>query len=131
MREKRILLGLVETVNFVDKDDGAMAGAGFLLGHGHDLLDFLDAGENGAEGDELGTRQARNEARESGLAAAGRAPEEHGAKIVIFNLHAKRFAGTEKFFLAHEFIERARAHAFGERLVGSRDFGLWGRWRQF
>ncbi len=126
-----VLLGFVEAVNFVDEDDGAMAGAGFLLGHGHDFLYLLDAGEDGAEGDKLGAGQARDEARERGLSAAGRAPEEHGAEIVVFDLNAKRLARTEKFFLANEFIERARTHALGEWLVGSGNVGFRGRWRQF
>ena len=54
--KKCVLLGFVEAVNFIHEDDGAMAAAGLLLGYGHDLLDFLDAGENGAEGDEFGAR---------------------------------------------------------------------------
>ena len=118
VREKGVLLGFVEAVNFVDEDDGAMAAARFLFGDGHDFLDFLNARENGAEGDKFRTRQARDEARERGLSATRRSPEKHGAEVVIFDLHAQGFAGTEKFFLTNEFIERARAHALGERLVG-------------
>src|SRR5437879_6617025 len=122
-------------MNFVDEDDGAMArfrgqaGAGFVLGDGHDFLDFLDAGKNGAEGNEFGTGQARDEPGESGLSAARRSPEEHGAEIVVFNLYAKGFAGTKEFFLADEFIKRARAHALGERLIGRGHVGLRRRWR--
>src|SRR5260370_1912170 len=55
VRKKGVLLGFVETVDFVDEDDGAMAGTGFVLGGGHDFLDFLDAGEDGAEGNKFGT----------------------------------------------------------------------------
>ena len=73
----------------------------------------------------------RNEAREGGLSTAGRAPEEHGAEIVVFDLNAKRFARTEKFFLADELIEDTRTHALGEGLVGRGNVGFRGRWRQF
>jgi hypothetical protein len=52
--EESVLLRFVEAVNLVDEDDGAMAGAGFLFGDGHHFLDFFDAGEHGAEGNELG-----------------------------------------------------------------------------
>jgi hypothetical protein len=37
--------------------------------------------------------------------------------LVVFDLLAERFAGAEEFFLTDEFVERARAHALGERLV--------------
>src|SRR5439155_26736424 len=99
--------------------DGPMARSGFLLCDGHDFLDFFDARKNGAEGNEFGAGQTRNEARECRFSATGRSPEEHGAKIVVFDLNPQRFTGTEKFFLASEFIERARTHALGERLVSS------------
>src|SRR6266851_956571 len=98
--KKSVLLRFVEAVNFVDEDDGAMAGTGFVFGDGHDFLDFLDAGENSAERNELGAGQARDEARERGFTASRRPPEEHGAEVVVFDLHAKGFAGTKKFFLA-------------------------------
>jgi len=102
-----------------------------MFGHGHDFLDFLDARKNGAEGNKFRTGQTRNEAGKRGFPAARRAPEEHRTEIVAFDLNAKRLAGPEKFFLADEFVERARTHALGERLVGSGDFRLGGRWRQF
>src|SRR5213594_647090 len=89
VRKKGVLLGFVEAVNFVDEDDGAMAGAGFLFGDGHDLFYLLDARENGAEGDEFGAGQTRDKAREGSFAAAGRSPEKHGAKIVVFDLDAQ------------------------------------------
>ena len=115
--EKSVLLGFVEAMDFVDEDDGSLAAVRFAFRGGHDFLDFLDAGEHRAEGYELGTREAGNHARERGFAATGRTPQEHRGDLIVFNLLAERFAGAEKFFLADEFIERARAHAFGERLV--------------
>lgn len=116
VRQEGVLLGFVEAVDFVDEDDGADAGAGAAFGFGHDFFDFFYAAEDGAEGDEFAFRETSDEASESGFAAAGRAPEEHGAKIVRFNLDAEGFAGAEEFFLADEFVEGAGAHALGERL---------------
>ena len=127
MREKGVLLGFVEAVNLVDEDDGAVAGAGFMLGYGHDLLDFLDARENRAEGNEFGACQSGDEAGKRSFPAARRSPEEHGDKIVAFDLNSKRLAGTEKSFLADEFIKRAWPHALGERLIGGGHIGL-GHW---
>ncbi len=130
VRKKRVLLRLVEAMHFVDEHNGPLAGARFALGIRHHFFNFLDAGEHRAERNKFRAREPRNQARQRGLAAARRSPEEHGAEIVIFNLHAQRLAGAEEFFLADEFIERARAHAFGKRLMRERNFGL-DRLRQF
>ena len=130
--KESVLLGFVEAVNFVHEDDGAVAGLGFEFGSGPDFLDFFYAGEHGAEGNEIGLGEPCDKARESGFAAAGRSPEKHGTEIVGLDLHAQRFAGTEKFFLADEFVEGARAHALGERLKRGRSFRLdrRGEWRE-
>ena len=53
VRQEGVLLGFVEAVNFIDEEDGAGA-VGGPFGVGHDLLDFLDAGEDGGELDEGG-----------------------------------------------------------------------------
>src|SRR5207245_1794044 len=116
VRKESILLGFVEAVNFIDEDDGAIAGFGFQFGSGHDFLDFLDAGQDRAERDEAGFGEPRNQTSESGFPAAGGAPEKHGAEMVRFDLNAERFAGAEEFLLADEFVKRAWAHALGERL---------------
>ena len=88
-----------------------------MFGGGHHFLDFLDACEDGAESDEFGAREARDQSSERGFAAARWTPQQHGGDFVVFDLLAQRFAGAKEFFLADEFIERARAHALGERLV--------------
>jgi len=124
VREEGVLLGLVEAVDFVNEDDGAQAGAGFLFGLGHDFLDFLDAGGDSAEGDEFAFGEASDEAREGGLAAAGGSPEEHGGEIVGLDLDAEGFARAEELFLADEFVEGAGTHAFGEGLEGRGGFGF-------
>jgi len=126
VREKSVLLGFVEAVNLVNENDGAMAGTRFVLGDGHDFLNFFDAGQDRAEGNEFGASQPGDQASQSGLPAAGRAPEEHGAKVVAFDLNAERLARAEQFFLADEFVERARAHALGKRLVRSGHVGFRG-----
>src|SRR5204862_2411140 len=84
VREKSVLLGFVEAVNLVNENDGAMAGTRFVLGDGHDFLKFFDAGQDRAEGNEFGASQPGDQASQSGLPAAGRAPEEQGAKVVAF-----------------------------------------------
>ena len=105
-------------MHFVDEYDRAPAGVSRALGRGHHVLDFLDAGEDGAERDEFRAREARDEPRERRLAAAGRAPENHRAEFIALDLRAQRFARAEQRFLADEFLERARAHAVGKRTRG-------------
>src|SRR6266851_1213619 len=75
VREERILLSFVEAVDFVDEDDGPRAVLAGVVGVAHDLLDFLDAGENGGELDEVRLSDAGDDLGEGGLARTWRAPE--------------------------------------------------------
>ena len=75
---------------------------------------------------EFGAGESRDQPRQRGFAAAWWSPEEHRAEIVVFDLHAERLAGAEEFFLADEFVERARTHALGERLMRERNIRLFG-----
>ena len=52
--QKGVLLRLVEAMDLVDEEDGARAELRGLFGIDHDLLDLLDAGEDGGELDEGG-----------------------------------------------------------------------------
>ncbi len=115
VREEGILLRFVEAVNFVDEDDGARAVLAGAVGIAHDLLDFLDAGEHGGKLDEVGLGDAGNDLGEGGLAGARRTPEDHRSGVVALDLHAQRLARPDQVLLSNEFIERARAHAIGER----------------
>src|SRR6185369_1926396 len=113
--QESILLGLVKAMDLVYEDDRARAVLPGALGVGHDLLDFLDAGEHGGEFDKLSLGKARDDLRQRGFAGAGRPPEDEGANIVALNLRAQRLAGADKMLLPDEFIERARTHAVSQR----------------
>ena len=115
MRQEGVLLGFVEAMDFIDEHDRARAVLPGALGVGHDLLDFLDAGEHGGELDKLRLGEARDDLRQRGLAGAGRPPEDERADIVALNLRAQRFARADQVLLADKFIERARTHAVGQR----------------
>src|SRR5208283_5552282 len=88
-----------------------LAGA---VGIAHDLLDFLDAGENGGELDEVGFGDAGDDLGEGGLAGSGGSPEDHRGRIIAFDLQAEGFAGADEMLLPDKFVEGARAHAIGE-----------------
>src|ERR1035441_7746123 len=115
VREEGILLRFVEAVNLVDEDDGPRAVLPGPVGVAHDLLDFLDARENGGKLDEVGLGDARNNFGQSRLARARRPPEDHRGGVIALDLHAQRFARPDQMFLAHEFIQRSRTHAVGQR----------------
>ena len=124
MGKKSILLRLVESMHFVDEYDGASAGAPCVFGSGHHVFDLSNAAHYRAEGDKFGMRAPRNQARERGLAAAGRSPENHRTEVVGFDGRAQRLSRAEQRLLARKFFERARTHAFGERRAGRCDFGF-------
>ena len=122
--QEGVLLRLVEAMDFVDEEDGARAVGGGLFRVDHHLLDLLDAGEDGGELDEGGVGGLGDDLGERGFADAGRPPEDHRRGVVALDLHAQGLAGAEQMLLADVFVERARAHALGERrgLAG----GGWG-----
>ena len=115
MGQEGVLLGFVEAMDFVDEDNGPRAVLLGALGVGHDLLDFLDAGEHGGELDELGLGHAGDDLRQRGFAGAGRSPEDERTDVVALDLRAQRLAGADQVLLSDEFVERARTHAVGER----------------
>ena len=125
--QKSVLLRLVEAMYFVHEDDGARAVLPRALRVGHDLLDFLDAGQHGREFDEVGVGHARDDLGQRRLANAGRSPEDERAGVVALDLHPQRLAGREDVLLADKLVKRARTHAIGQRprlvdgVVGLRD----------
>ena len=95
MRQKRILLRFIETVDFIDEDDGPRAVDAGALGIGHDLFDFFDSDQHCGELDELRFGQARDNLRQRGLTRARRAPENQRADVVALDLRTQRLAGAD------------------------------------
>src|SRR5262252_3990699 len=115
MGKKGVLLRLVETMNFVDKDDRAGAVLTCAVGVRHDLLDFLDPGKHRREFDELGLSNTCDDLRQGCFTGARRTPENHRARIITLDLNAQRFARANEMLLADKFFESPRTHAVGER----------------
>src|SRR6185312_15790895 len=59
-----------------------------------------------------------DQAGQRGLAATGRAPENHRADVVVFDGQPERFSGTKQRGLPGKFVERARTHTLGQRRAG-------------
>ena len=82
-RQEHVLLGLVEAVDLVDEEHGALAVlAQPPLGLGQRLAHVLDAGRGGREGDQVLGRGGRQQTGQGGLAGAGRPPQDGGAHPV-------------------------------------------------
>ncbi len=79
MRQKSILLRLVEAVHFIHEQHGAPRQHG--LRALHRLADVLHAAEHGRDLDELGVKTFGHQPRQRGLAHAGRAPEDHRVQL--------------------------------------------------
>ena len=116
--EQRVLLAAVEAVDLVDKEDGATALRQQPALGGLDLAaEVLDGAGNSADLDELGMRRLGDDARERGLAGAGRAVEDHRAQGVVLDGAPQPRSGAHGLLLAEVAFERAGAHAGRERRV--------------
>ena len=63
VRQESILLGLIEAMNLINKDDGPCAVLARPFGLSHDLLDFFYSGEDCAELNKLRASHSRNNLR--------------------------------------------------------------------
>ena len=115
--QKGVLLGLVEAVDLVYKQDGLGAEQAAALGALHDGADLFDARGDGGKVDKFRLGAPGNDAGEGGLAHARRAPEDHRADLVALDQPPQHLAFAQKVRLTRKFVQRARAHARGERLA--------------
>ena len=114
--QDRVLLRLVEAMDLVDEEDGALAvHPAPLLRLVHDLAQVGHAGGDGGDGREVGAGEAGDDAGQGGLAAARRPPEDHRGHLVGLDALAQHAALAHQVLLAHELVQRARAHAGGQR----------------
>src|SRR5262245_4825116 len=110
MRKKRILLGLVESVNFVDEHDGPRTVLLGALRIGHDLLDFFDPRQHRRKLNKVRLSHAGDDFRERSFARSGRPPKNQRSRIVPLNLRAQWLSRTYKMLLPQELIQRSRTH---------------------
>ena len=112
------LLGLVEAVDLVDEQDHGLAEElPLLFGPGHELLDLLDAGQDGAEELAGQVEVAGQHGPQGRLARAGRAPEDDGDQPVRLDELGQELALAQDMVLAVDAVEGPRAHPLGERRV--------------
>ena len=112
MREQRVLLRAVEPVHLVEEQDRApalLADAG--PGPFGDLAHVLHARGHRRQRLERLLGGAGDEARDGGLAGAGRTPEHHRRQPVGLDQHPQRATRAEQLFLADDLVEANEAAA--------------------
>ena len=116
MRQKGVLLALAESMDLIHKKKSWPAGEThrFLCGI-NCVTDFLHAAEYGGDRDEGEVKCRCHQAGKRGLADAGRPPEDHRMRAMLFECGAKRRSRSQQVSLPHDFVEGSRSHAFGQR----------------
>jgi len=119
--QQGVLLGLVETMDFVEKEDRAGAGGPFQPGRlAHDLLEDLRSHRNGTVFDKAGPGVLGGQSGQGGLAAARGTPQKERGKGVTLDEPPERSALTKQFGLPYHFIKGGRTHAIGQGGVPGR-----------
>ena len=113
--EEGVLLRLVEAVDLIHKENGALAETAVFLRLLHDLFDLFYAAGDRGKVDEIRLGTVGYDAREGGLAHSRRTPEDHGADVVALDETAEHFSLAEEVFLPAILIQRLRTQARGER----------------
>ncbi len=125
MRQKRILLRAVPSMDLVDEDHGALARVEVVARRFHRLAQIGDARRYRGKLAEHRTRVFREHQRKRRLARARRAPQDHRMKHLRRHHLAQELSRTQQMLLADNFVERARTHPIRQRLAERR-----ARWKQ-
>ena len=120
VRQKSVLLRLIEAVDFVHEHNCADAEMPVAFRLLHHLPDFLDAAGDGGEGDEVALGLAGDNLRERGFPHARRPPENHRGHQIALNHAAQNLSLAEQMLLSGKFIEVLRAKALRQRRGGIR-----------
>ena len=120
MGQDDVLLGFVETVNFVHEQDGGLAvHPAAVVGLGDDAAEVGDAGGDGAYRLKGGLGVGGDQAGEGGFAGTGRPPKDERRQIsaagfLDIGQGAKQHALLADYLLlADELGESAGAHPLG------------------
>ncbi len=120
IRQKDVLLGFVEAMDFVDEKDGGFAGVFEAVGGAtEDAAHVGNVGFNAAEAFEFGFGLAGDNLRQGSFARAGWSEKDERLDAIGFDGAAQELPPGEDVFLADVFVEVARAHACGERGLGT------------
>ena len=123
--QQRVLLGFVETMDFVDEQQRPRTARQDFLTRGvQQFAQFLDAAGHGVQSLELAAAFGGEQSRERRLPGPGRSGKNHRREPVGFEQSTQEFTGPEKMLLSHEFVEPSGPHPGRERLRASQVGGL-------
>ena len=114
-RQEGVLLGAVEAVDLVDKEQGAAADLAALARRLEHLAQVGDAGKHSRQRLEFEIGAVRQQACDRGLAAAGRPPQDHRGELPARDHSSDRAIRAEQMILPHDLAEALRPQAVGER----------------
>ena len=83
--QKRILLRLVKTVDFVNKQNGLFPQHSAVIRLRHHLFNLLDAAGHRAKVYKTSLRPFRDDARQCRFAYTGRAPKDHRTDLILLD----------------------------------------------
>ncbi len=110
-------MGFVEAMDLIDEQQRLAAAGGQAIARLPEYLaQFLHAVRHGTQLPKLTAAFPRQQAGQRRLASAWRTEEDHGSQAVGLQQAAEQLAFAQKLLLAHELLERPRAHA-GRRVV--------------
>jgi hypothetical protein len=102
-------------MNLVDEQQRAAAHQATLLGGVEDLAQVGDAGKDRRQHLEMQVDLLRDQARERGLAAARRAPQDHRGDLPRRQHAPDRRIRADQVILADDLLQALRAQAVGQR----------------
>jgi len=110
--KERVLLELVEAVEFIDKEDDPLV-PGLL----DDLLDLLYAYGDGGKRDVGELHYPADEPADGGLADAARSPEDERGNVSSLDEDLEELSLSEEVLLADDIIERSGPYPVRERFL--------------
>ena len=117
VRQERVLLGLVESMDLVDEQDAADAVQRQpLLGLGDRRPDLGHARHDCGQGVEMRTDLAGQQSREARLPGPGRTPQQQRRQVAASDAPPQRSLLADQVVLPDELGQPARSHPRGERL---------------
>jgi len=119
-RQKRILLGFVETVDFIDEQQRALAFLRAVTGGGKYLFQIGDAGKDGGQRFEIQIGLPREQACDGGLAAARRPPQHDRRYTTGFEHASDRTGLTDQMILTDDIVQSGRAQTIRQGLTRRR-----------
>ena len=104
------MLGFVEPVDLVHKENGPFPHQPVLLGLGHYPFDLFDPAGHSAEVYKIGFGLSGDDPCQRRFAHSRRAPEDHGRDFVLIDELPQDFPVSQELFLSHKFLQGPGAH---------------------